>query len=470
MNIDTNIDNYNLDDMFRLFQVSDNLTNEHLEQMKETMYTLNNSDTNLDSELFDPAVQDLFKKIYTLLSCLHKYRDYQRIKIQDYQCKKADDNHLITSIKRIPNYENANDVNYLLNKMIMAQSKAQNIELVDKVDKDSNDRKNKIDVDLATHSTLSPHPIVLDKIVNQIVNTFENKLVAGNINSIKRITKLVNVHLDSCFRDKYYNSNPCNYVYQLPKQFKNVVSMKLASIEIPNAWYLFSHIKKNNTFMVEVTEDGKCSVHNIVIPDGNYNSDSLTAFLNMKYFHQSTTDSPLKYMSISVNEYNNKTQFELIENAPDDMIFSLHFTTEGTENMIETCGWILGFRMARYLGIEDMILSEGLFDAGGDRYIYLAINDYQYNYNETNIICFDKSSMEDYTLAKIPLLNGKFSLIVEENDKNPLVKIRQYNGPVNLSKFEIKVLDKYGSIVDLNFMDFSFSLELELLYERNNIV
>ena len=67
-------------------------------------------------------------------------------------------------------------------------------------------------------------------------------------------------------------------------------------------------------------------------------------------------------------------------------------------------------------------------------------------------------------------MNGKFSLIIDENDKNPLVKIRQYNGPVNISKLEIKVLDKYGSILDLNFMDFSFSLELELLYERNNII
>jgi hypothetical protein len=67
-------------------------------------------------------------------------------------------------------------------------------------------------------------------------------------------------------------------------------------------------------------------------------------------------------------------------------------------------------------------------------------------------------------------LNGKFSLIIDENDKNPLVKIRQYNGPVNLSKFEIKILDKYGNVVNLNFMDFSFSLELEVLYERNSII
>jgi hypothetical protein len=454
MNIDTNIDNYNLEDMFRLFQVSDNLPNEHLVQINTMMYTLTTSDTNLESDMLDQNVIVLFKKISTILSCLHKYRDYLKIKNADYKYKKSDDNNLVYAIKQIPNYENANDANYLVNKII------EKTESVAEKQKE----KNKAEAEI------TPHPVVFDKMVNQIVNTFENKLVAGNINSIKRITKFINVHLDSCFRDKYYNSNPCNYTYQLPKQFKNVVSMKLASIEIPNAWYLFSHLKKNNTFNVEVTACKKCGVYTIVIPDGNYNSDSLVSFLNMKYFHQSTTDSPLKHISISVNEFTNKTQFELLEKAPDDMIFSLHFANEDTDNILETCGWMLGFRVARYLGIEDMILSEGLFDAGGDRYIYLSVNDYQYNYNETNIICFDKASMEDYTLAKIPLLNGKFSLIIDENDKNPLVKIRQYNGPVNLSKLEIKILDKYGNVVNLNFMDFSFSLELEVLYERNSII
>ena len=100
----------------------------------------------------------------------------------------------------------------------------------------------------------------------------------------------------------------------------------------------------------------------------------------------------------------------------------------------------------------------------------MCVNDYQYNYNETNVICFDKSSIEEYTLAKIPIINGKLSLVIDENNKNPIVRIRQYNGPVNLSKLEIKILDKFGNIINLNFMDFSFSLELEVLYERNNVI
>ena len=31
-------------------------------------------------------------------------------------------------------------------------------------------------------------------------------------------------------------------------------------------------------------------------------------------------------------------------------------------------------------------------------------------------------------------------------------------------------MDKFGEVIDLNNMDFSFTLELEILYERNSIL
>jgi hypothetical protein len=138
--------------------------------------------------------------------------------------------------------------------------------------------------------------------------------------------------------------------------------------------------------------------------------------------------------------------------------------------MMMTLGWTLGFRLSRYLKIEDSIQSEGLFDAGGDRYIYFALNDYQYNVNENNIVLFDETSIYDNILGKIPMVNGKLCLIIEENDGTSFTKTRRYNGPVNLKKMKISVMDKFGDIIDLNHMDFSFTLELEILYERNSIV
>ena len=42
---------------------------------------------------------------------------------------------------------------------------------------------------------------------------------------------------------------------------------------------------------------------------------------------------------------------------------------------------------------------------------------------------------------------------------------RQYMGPVNLERMNIQLLDEYGRILDLNNMDFSFSLVFQTVYD-----
>jgi hypothetical protein len=65
------------------------------------------------------------------------------------------------------------------------------------------------------------------------------------------------------------------------------------------------------------------------------------------------------------------------------------------------------------------------------------------------------------------MVNGKLSLIIDDNS-SPLTKTRKYNGPVNIRNLFIKILDQYGEIIDLNNMDYSLTLELEILYEGFN--
>ena len=127
----------------------------------------------------------------------------------------------------------------------------------------------------------------------------------------------------------------------------------------------------------------------------------------------------------------------------------------------------MGFRLANYVEVDKELISEGLFDAGGDRYVYVAIDDFQYNNNTLNSVFFDKGILNEDVIAKIPMSNGKLSLIVSE-DTNPLSKIRKYTGPINISKLQIKLLDKFGNVIDLNNMDYSLTLELETLYESFN--
>lgn len=460
MDIDTKLDNYNLDEMANLFKISHHLTNDDISEMNIMMTKI-----NLMKNSFEPHIVTFFKKVSMTLKCVNKYRDYMKINDVNYICNKVDDTYIVKRVTDYYDFETITDPIILINKIV-----------------ETDEENNAFKDDIIDQKRITPtHPIVYDTTNTTNMNTFENKVVSGTINSIKRITKKINLHIDSSFREKYYITNPTNFIYTLPKPFKNVVSMKLVSFEFPNlSWYWISSCYKNNSFVISISSDDDITTsYTICIPDGNYFCSSLMDYLNTQYFYQSKTTTLLQYLHFFVNPFTNQTQIYITSTAPPGLQFSIYFTTTETDNMMETCGWIMGFRLAMYELItvsttspsNAVLTSEGLINTGIERYMYFVLNDYQYNYNETNIICFDKSSIEQFTLAKIPYINNKVSLnINNSNSSDGLLKERQYNGPVNITKFEIKLIDKFGNIININNMDFSFSLEVEVLYERNAII
>ncbi len=437
MNIELDIKNYTFNDILFFFDISKDLTEEDFINVKNIKTELNNTSVDVN-------IKELILQLELLLICINKYRNYIKINNPDYNYTIDDDNFIISKIVLIKNFHQYNDLSFIIKKIVNENIKSKNEEIM-------NDTLNNILKELK---------------VKNVINVHENNIAKGNINPIQRTTQLINIHLNSCFRENYYRSSPTNFKYHIPNgTIQNILSIKLSSIEIPNSWYLFSYKKNNNRFKIEITNCNKCSIHEIVIPDGNYDRDQLVFFLNDKYFINSANPL-LKNIEFEIDKFTNKSYFKLTNNAPSDFEFNLHFVDDNIDNILETCGWILGFRLANYLKINDIVSSEGLFDGAGDKYIYLSINDYQQNYNENNIVCFDGTSTYDNIIAKIPMINGKFSFIINENNYNPLIKIRKYNGPVNLNKLEIKLFDKFNNIIDLNNMDWSFSLELEILYEN----
>ena len=89
---------------------------------------------------------------------------------------------------------------------------------------------------------------------NTTFNVAVNDVSPGTLNSIKRITQLLNLNINSCFRHNYFKNSPTDFLYNFPIEIKNVLSMRLVSIELPNSWYLFSSIKKNNVFYIILNE------------------------------------------------------------------------------------------------------------------------------------------------------------------------------------------------------------------------
>lgn len=431
---DLNINNYNFDDLQKLFKIDiDKIQN--INDLKNDLSAkINNSINGLPAE-----IQLFFNQAKTIILFIYEFVSNKLItkdEIREYQNK-------LTKLDNLPT-KTYNEVYSFIFTMTPDVHNEPYLNTDSRINPSLNNRNN----------------------TNIVYNTVNNEIAPGDLNSVKRVTQLLNLNINSCFRTNYYQSNPCDFLYMIPSEIKKVVSMRLVSIEIPNSWYLIAKEKKNNKFFISIQKNESSPVdYEIIIPEGNYNSDSLQDYLNTHFFYESDIDTDLKYIKFEINNYNLKSSFSLIEDC-ENISFSLKFTNDMNFNMMDTFGWILGFRLNCYVKGEEFV-SEGLFDAGGDRYIYVSINDFQYNSNNSNIVCFDQSILNEDVIAKIPMINGKLSLIINDNN-NSLAKIRRYNGPVNINRLGIKILDKFGNVIDLNNMDFSLTLELELLYENFN--
>ena len=245
--------------------------------------------------------------------------------------------------------------------------------------------------------------------------------------------------------------------------------MRLASVELPNTWYLFSTRNKSNYFHLTVydpTDESTITVV-ITIPDGSPDIDNISTYMNTTYFYNSGRSDALSLFMFHIDESTFKTTLSFYSGENNTgIVYSMCFVDDLNANIMTTFGWIMGFRLANYNNMTGAITSEGMFDAAGDRYIYVAVNDYQKNNNALNMVCFDNSIMEEDIIGKIPVTTGKLSIIITEN--NSLVKTRKYNGPVNIRNLHVRLLDKFGEVLDLNNMDFSFTLEFEILYEKFN--
>jgi hypothetical protein len=446
--IDLDINNYDYDEIFNLFKLTDVNNRDYISsELNKKMSTI--------KDKYPDKIYKFYYKARIIILAIFDILESNVINSNEER------NNYLEKIKNIPDLDKF-DENQLFDSLL-----------------DLNQiYGNKIIKNEGPSNVNTPHYNVNSRInpslnnknnTNEVFNSFDNAVAPGDLNSFKRVTQLLNLNINSCFRSNYYQNNASNFLYFLPTEMKKVVSLRLVSIEIPNSWYLFSCDKKNNIFEVIIHKDGIDSPHLITIPEGNYSNELLEDFLNKTYFYESHENNILKFLKFNIDPYSLRTCFQIIEVEDEKLIpfsFSLKFSMNIGQNIMNSAGWIMGFRLGNYVNIET-IYSEGLFDAGGDRYIYLAIRDFQYNNNVSNIVCFDQSILNEDVVAKIPMVNGKLSLIINDND-NSLAKVRRYNGPVNLSRLQIKLLDQFGSLIDLNNMDYSITLELEILYENFN--
>jgi hypothetical protein len=301
------------------------------------------------------------------------------------------------------------------------------------------------------------------------LSSYPSQFFPGVINPLKKKTRYMNLNVDSKFRDNYYSTSCSNFNVPLNQSINNMLTMQLDAIEMPITFYTISNQFDNNYFYIDLPTTNES--HIVEIPEGNYDYAGLENIINVQLSILPGVYYKHIVFKINLTNDTNGTGQMLVGLDPSAAPFNFELDFQKDRSGINTkstslalkLGWILGFRNGKYVGNTNYV-SEGVVDILGARYLYLVIDDHNTSVNNSFYSGFNNSLLNKNILARISVQGGSFKSFSQTN-LNITTNAREYFGPVNLQSFTVQLLDSYGRLVDLNNMDFSFCLTLQLVYD-----
>jgi hypothetical protein len=303
---------------------------------------------------------------------------------------------------------------------------------------------------------------ILQRPTNQYIYTQNSDYLPGILNPVQIRTLTQCISIDTRFRENVYTTQSSDFAMNIPNKIKKVLSMQLSAIEITKEnFYNISNSLKNNYLYISVIsteyEDEPKNV--FFIPDGNYNADQLLKVLNKLL--RENEETPFSKLNFSLDIYGSG---RICLGALDDSILSisLDFTMDETGNTdnntvdyLSKLGRVLGFTKRKYKG-DNYYMAETVVNTNiAFSYIYLSIDDFQNNSPPSFVTAFQNNNIPTSILARIQI-SDSVTFISEP---------RKYFGPVDLTRIQIRLLDAYGRILDMNGSDYSFCLLLNLVYD-----
>ena len=316
----------------------------------------------------------------------------------------------------------------------------------------------------------------------------------NKINPLPKNTTSTLLNINTKFRKNFYETSATDFVLDLPEEFKNVVSITVVSVQVPNSNYTFCSSYGTNEFTVELfdlsannvaTTDWTNTVREtkvIKIKEGIYTGPILQDYLNTNVFSIGELKRiGCKYDGISrkfrfFRDFRAEEKGGMEDTGQVKRCFNIDFRLNEDKNrpIQMNMGWILGYRQQYYNWEEDYVDASGVnfkldqgynpeavYDNLGSRYFILCIDDFNKNYSNTLSSPFTESVFNNETaIAKVP--NNPNSVNFDDIFYQSR---RNYFGPVNIKKIKIQLLDELGRVVDLNNNDFSFSIQIEQLYD-----
>lgn len=293
------------------------------------------------------------------------------------------------------------------------------------------------------------------------VSQYGSRMVMTNVH---KPTKTKYWNIDTQFCSDYSAINPTEYVISLPEPINDVKSIKVKDVQIPISFYNISSSFGNHIF--QVVENA--NKHNIILPDNQYDSLSLATEVNNQFnilgINMSIDLSNNQHKTIFTNHSTTKSYTCLFAVTNNESCSGSNVDFD--KNLIKSkLGWILGFRNIEYDIVPTAQLTSESVYYPYLKNIFLVVDEFSKGNQNTFISPMYDSLLNKNILAKISLdyESYPFGSVLNGNDGGGylLSDCREYSGKVNLQRLKIQLVNIYGLPVNMNGVDFSFSLEIE---------
>jgi hypothetical protein len=271
--------------------------------------------------------------------------------------------------------------------------------------------------------------------------------------------KITSLSVDSRFADQNYGNPPdtSDFMIRLPEPIKNVMRIRLSSIEIPPVEYTFS-VEKTN---VSGTLLEGFEAYSFSIPEGNYSATGLATAL------QTALNLVSSGYSCAIEPISNRLSITKTTGE-----FTLNF---GSSN-INVCsrkthwglGYFLGFRVP-FIDSSGTVTSMRSITSTSSKMVgYAAPLISQNTYYLMQLQCPElletirhrvEGNAAIPAFAKIILKNNAYGVDMDDNS-NDVWKEFTFLAPTNISQLRIKLLDPYGVPIRLTTTDWSATFEL----------
>jgi hypothetical protein len=251
------------------------------------------------------------------------------------------------------------------------------------------------------------------------------------------------LNIDSRFRESNTDSSS-KFTFKLLAPVKNVLRIRITSIEMPNNYYIFSENRRNITICIVFNS----TTATIKIPPGNYDAYSMETTLKDIFA------SNLTWLSVSFNQLNGKFTFS------GTQPFSINTICSDDDTFNRPYDYGLGYNLGFSRGIftsdtvngKNLVVSDQCSMFAGDPYVLLKINAFD---------CVRQTvTGNDFTaLAKIVLKEPKNFMTFDDYASQHAKEIT-FPNPQDLSRFQIQLLDPYGYLIDMCSSQISFSIEV----------